>query len=479
MSESSEDFRVGSISISPQHNTITKGDHVCRLQPKAMAVLHYLAKHSDRVINNDELLDQVWQGRVVTHSSIQKCINALRTAFTELDDSFEYIVYFSKRGYQLISPDNHTGLASTRNWFWKKSLLSVVILSFFISGAYFYYLYLPIIEQDEPVANVSTVNQFTQVKPYVSSTGRERIIEPHSSSERVAFIREELPEGLSDSKRSKESGLFIQATNGREWQVSIASGKFVDLAWSPSGRNLVAVERHTEREFVQYSKERINYYTFHIYTLDYKSEKVIEKNILSYWLGTVSSASWLNEGELEFVASQGDSFERVRYRYGIAYQNLSKVQSPKSEGQLLTSQYFNEKTAEHRSLSTGDEIRFLSKDQQVKGKWSIPFKVKSMSWMSNETGVLLLSGSNQLSILYTDGTLSAIDYSPKVSGRILRARSINKAKNIVLTVEAPVSLTKPLSPHLNNEKKDVNGVLWSDRFMHKGGGFIYTTTDSN
>ena len=60
MTDNSDNFMVGDISISPQHNTITKDGHVCRLQPKAMAVLHYLAKYSDRVINNDELLDQVW-----------------------------------------------------------------------------------------------------------------------------------------------------------------------------------------------------------------------------------------------------------------------------------------------------------------------------------------------------------------------------------------------------------------------------------
>lgn len=508
--ENSDDFIVGNITISLQHNRITIDNKTCQLQPKVMALLHYLAKNNDRVINNNELLDQVWQGRVVTHGSVQKCVNALRAAFTELDASVEYVVYFSKRGYQLVTPIASTilnveNIAVHSRFYWRKPFLFIVVLVFVFLGAYQFYFYKsdvkPYITADIKAltdsVDVTQFTTFTQVKPYVSNTGREQIIEPHASSERVAFVRNEFVENeqveseqVEDElvRSEQESQLFIQAANGQEWQLSVARGKFIALAWSHSGRNLVAIDVHrdnskssaTERVEAQ-AQNTQNYYTFHIYTLDFKGEKVIEKNTLSHWNGNVSSVSWWGEDILEFTAYQGEQHERARYRYGIADQNLSLINASTSQGTLLSSHIFNKKTATLSLVDSGEKIQFLDDHQILLGQRILPFKVKSLSWISDDIGVFLLSDDNQLSLLYTDGSIRKIDYSPKVNGRIKQVRSKNKGKNIVLTVEDPLLGSHPLSYGINNNHniedssntKNKN-VLSQERFMEKGGGFIYS-----
>src|SRR5690606_36692736 len=97
-------FMLDDILVSPQHNNLSLQAQSVTVQPKVMAVPCYLAEHRDRVVGSDELLDQVWKGRVVTHASVQKSINALRNALTELAGEREYVAHFSKRGYQLLLP---------------------------------------------------------------------------------------------------------------------------------------------------------------------------------------------------------------------------------------------------------------------------------------------------------------------------------------------------------------------------------------
>jgi hypothetical protein len=148
--------------------------------------------------------------------------------------------------------------------------------------------------------------------------------------------------------------------------------------------------------------------------------------------------------------------------------------TPSDEGRLLTSHIMNQQTATLSVLKAGEQIQFLDENQGLISKWSIPFNVVSMSWIPDGKGLLLLSEHNQLSILYPDGQLNAVDYFPRVSGRILHVRSINKGSNIVLTVETSLDKEKTNIEHAD---KDINEdiTLSPERFMEKGGGFIYST----
>jgi hypothetical protein len=351
----------------------------------------------------------------------------------------------------------------------------IVIAGLIILTTCFIYLLYPFNTNDKPPSGHADIDisKFTQVQPYVSNTGRERIIEPHSDSDRVAFIRDEIN---SESLENK-SHLYIQGKNEQEWHVSVARGDFIAIAWSLSGRNLVAIDAHNDEETISESEQQLNsadYYTFHIYTLDFKGEKVIEKNSLSHWQGKVSSVSWWNEGILEFTAFQREQNERARYRYNIAEQNLSRLPVSKNKGELLSSHIFNKQTAILSAINSRQQIQFLDENQAPAGEWLIPFNVISMTWISNGQGLLLLSDENQLSILYTDGRFDQVNYFPKINGQIKHVRSKNEGKNIVLTVDA---LSESGSTLTNELEIDVtSGTAFSpERFMQKGGGFIYST----
>ncbi|MFT5085403.1 MAG: DNA-binding winged helix-turn-helix (wHTH) protein, partial [Lentisphaeria bacterium] len=101
MKNNNQNFSVSDVVVSPSHNEIESKGKVIRLQPQVMAVFYYLALHRERVIGNEELIENVWRGRVVTHSSVQKSINYLRKALVELIGENQLIAHYSKQGYQL------------------------------------------------------------------------------------------------------------------------------------------------------------------------------------------------------------------------------------------------------------------------------------------------------------------------------------------------------------------------------------------
>src|SRR5690554_7558327 len=98
MTQYLQSFTLAEVLVSPARNELSARGQTVRLQPKAMAVLCYLARHYDRVIDNDELIEHVWQGRVVTYGSVQKSINLLRKGLSELLGEREVVAHYSKKG---------------------------------------------------------------------------------------------------------------------------------------------------------------------------------------------------------------------------------------------------------------------------------------------------------------------------------------------------------------------------------------------
>lgn len=69
-----------------------------------MEVLVYLAKRAGEVVSVDELIDAVWDGRVVGDGAVYQAINQLRHALGDHQDDVRFIQTIPKRGYRLVAP---------------------------------------------------------------------------------------------------------------------------------------------------------------------------------------------------------------------------------------------------------------------------------------------------------------------------------------------------------------------------------------
>jgi eukaryotic-like serine/threonine-protein kinase len=90
-----EMYRFGQFELRPDRLQLRRGDVVIKVEPKPLQVLIELIRNAGELITKNELMDNVWAGRVVSESVIARSINKLRVA---LDDSAQTLI-LSVHGY--------------------------------------------------------------------------------------------------------------------------------------------------------------------------------------------------------------------------------------------------------------------------------------------------------------------------------------------------------------------------------------------
>jgi TolB-like protein len=97
-------IRVGDWRVEPSLNLVERDGESVRLEPRAMDLLVYFAAAPDRVMSADELLREVWRGRVFDAGVVYKKINQLRQALGDDPRGGRFIETIPKRGYRLVAP---------------------------------------------------------------------------------------------------------------------------------------------------------------------------------------------------------------------------------------------------------------------------------------------------------------------------------------------------------------------------------------
>ncbi len=67
--------------VHTSRNLITQDKQSVRLEPRAMAVLAYLAENPGKVVTRQQLDEAVWPGMVVGYDALSNTIVKLRRAF--------------------------------------------------------------------------------------------------------------------------------------------------------------------------------------------------------------------------------------------------------------------------------------------------------------------------------------------------------------------------------------------------------------
>jgi TolB-like protein/DNA-binding winged helix-turn-helix (wHTH) protein/Tfp pilus assembly protein PilF len=96
-------FLVGDWTADRQTLTISRGNIVRALEPRAFAVLCYLAERPKQLIAVDELLDELWAGTVVTPNAATRIIALLRKSLDDEAKQPRYIQTVARSGYRLIA----------------------------------------------------------------------------------------------------------------------------------------------------------------------------------------------------------------------------------------------------------------------------------------------------------------------------------------------------------------------------------------
>lgn len=132
------------------------------LTAKAFDTVLYLIEHRDRIVGKDELLAQIWPGRVVEENNLTQAVSTLRRALGTGAGDHRYIVTVPGRGYRFVAElrDNSAAQsppieAGRPHWRWRVPLALAALLALLALAGSLWYMQRPPPPKANPAAMTS------------------------------------------------------------------------------------------------------------------------------------------------------------------------------------------------------------------------------------------------------------------------------------------------------------------------------------
>ena len=96
------DFRFDEFEIDLGQQELRRSGEVVRIEPQVFELLVYLVRNSNRIVSKEELIEAVWQGRVISEAALSSCVSAARRAIGDSGKDQRLIRTASKRGFRFV-----------------------------------------------------------------------------------------------------------------------------------------------------------------------------------------------------------------------------------------------------------------------------------------------------------------------------------------------------------------------------------------
>ncbi len=92
----------GDYRLDIERRELRRGSEMVSLEPKAFDLLAYLVRQRDRVVSKDDLLQEVWGGRIVSEAALTTRINAVRRAVGDDGTAQRLVRTLPRKGIRFI-----------------------------------------------------------------------------------------------------------------------------------------------------------------------------------------------------------------------------------------------------------------------------------------------------------------------------------------------------------------------------------------
>ena len=97
-------FLFENYCLDPGRRELRSADGMITLEPQVFDLLVYLIRHRDRVVSKDDLIAGVWNGRIVSDSTLDSRIYAARKAIGDSGQRQQLIRTVIRRGFRFVAP---------------------------------------------------------------------------------------------------------------------------------------------------------------------------------------------------------------------------------------------------------------------------------------------------------------------------------------------------------------------------------------
>jgi TolB-like protein/cytochrome c-type biogenesis protein CcmH/NrfG len=95
-------FQFEDFVLDPDRRELRRAGILVAVEPQVFDLIDYLIRNRDHVVTRDNLLDAVWNGRVVSESTLASRINAARRALNDSGDEQRLIRTVARKGLRFV-----------------------------------------------------------------------------------------------------------------------------------------------------------------------------------------------------------------------------------------------------------------------------------------------------------------------------------------------------------------------------------------
>src|SRR2546425_7301672 len=95
-------YAFESYALDTDRREIRRGHDLISVEPQVFDLLAYLIVNRGRVVSRDELLAEIWGGRIVSDSALSARINAARSAIGDNGEDQRLIKTLPRKGIRFV-----------------------------------------------------------------------------------------------------------------------------------------------------------------------------------------------------------------------------------------------------------------------------------------------------------------------------------------------------------------------------------------
>jgi adenylate cyclase len=89
-------------AFDTERRELCRGVDVVSVTPQVFDLLDYLIHHRERVVSKDDLINAIWNGRIVSDAALTTRLNAARTAIGDSGEEQRLIKTLPRKGFRFV-----------------------------------------------------------------------------------------------------------------------------------------------------------------------------------------------------------------------------------------------------------------------------------------------------------------------------------------------------------------------------------------
>jgi len=106
-------YQFENFSLDADRRELRRGTSVVATEPQVFDLLHYLVCNRQRVVSKDDLIGAVWNGRVISESTLSSRMTAVRHAVDDHGRDQRLIRTVARKGFRFVGEVRETDGSNT------------------------------------------------------------------------------------------------------------------------------------------------------------------------------------------------------------------------------------------------------------------------------------------------------------------------------------------------------------------------------